>query len=176
MYQTRYSTLLSAKNLIVVTLIVAVSACGFKPLYAKKEKDGSYKSCNNFVVSKIKSFGISGQRLQYKLQDALNQACVNPDVDYRVTLDVIKTKEGSSIQKDREVTRYNLNFNAKFSVTDSAKDKMVYHGNSTMVGGFDAQVSDYGTYALEQDTEKKLLEEMANDIALKISSVLLRKK
>ena len=44
------------------------------------------------------------------------------------------------------------------------------------IGGFDAQVSDYGTYALEEDTEKKLLEEMANDITLKISTVLLRKK
>lgn len=176
MFQGRSSISLLAKSLSVFAAVIMLASCGFKPLYAKQEKDGQYTTCKNFVVAKMKDFGVSGQRMQYKLQDSLNQACINPDKDYRVTIDMTKSRDATAIQKDREVTRYNLTFNALFSVIDTATDKEVYHGNSSMVGGFDAQVSDYGTYALEEDTEKKLLEEMANDITLKISTVLLRKK
>ncbi len=173
---TKYSTLWLVRTIAVLAFVSVVTSCGFKPLYAKKEKGSNYKACTNFVVSKLSDFGVAGQRLQYNLQDDLNQACVNEGTDYRVVVEVKRSKEATLIQKDREVTRYNLNFTSSFAVREVSTDKLVYNGTSSMVGGFDAQVSDYGTYALEQDTEKKLLEELANDIALKISSSLLRKK
>jgi len=162
---------------MVIALTLVVFSCGFKPLYAKKDKSHGYKPCTNFTVEKVESHSISGQRLQYRLQDALNQACINTDTQYRIVLENIsRVREGVGIRKDREVTRYNLNINARFAVIDITQDKTIYRGSSIMVGGFDAQVSDYGTYALEDDTERKLFEDMANDIALKISSNLFRRK
>ena len=175
MYQTKFSMLLSLKNILVLTLLVAVSACGFKPLYAKKDGENSH-SCSNFTVSKVDGFRISGQKMQYELQDALNQSCINQDKKYTVKVGLTKTRDSILIQKDREVTRYNLNVIGSYQVFEGDSAKAAYSGSSTMVGGFDAVTSDYGTYALEEDTQSKLLEEMANDITLRISSQLLRKK
>jgi hypothetical protein len=129
--------------------------------------------CDNFSVNKVETTGTAGQKLKYKLQDALNAACIKPENKYNIVIELTKTKEALGIQKDREITRYNLNLSGSYKVTDE-NGKNLYNGTSIMVGGFDTVTSDYGTYALEIDTEEKLLEEMANDIALKVSAKLLR--
>lgn len=175
MFLTRYSMLWLAKNSLLLALVVTLSSCGFKPMYAKKGRDGT-RACSNFAVEKIADQKLSTQRLRYKLQDALNQACINTDKNYRITVEIIRNREASSIEKDRTITRYNLNIVGNFNVFEGKSDKAIYNGASNMIGGFDTVVSDYGTYALEQDTEMKLMEEMANDMALRISSGLLRKK
>jgi hypothetical protein len=170
MFQIKFSTLLSLKNFAVAALIISVTSCGFKPLYENKERKGG-QDCNNFSVLDNNYSRVTFQKLKYNLQDSLNLACINPDKNYKVKVNITKTREGVGIQKDREVTRYNLRLVGSFTVIDS-KEKTVTSGTSNMIGGYDAVISDYGTYALEQDTELKLLEEMANDIALKIASKL----
>ncbi len=166
---------LSLRALSLVAVVVLVSSCGFKPLYAQKGRDGT-RSCSNFKVEKAKNPTLGAQRLQYRLQDSLNLACINTDKNYKVIVNVSREREAIAIQKDREITRYNLNLVGSYTVVDTTTNKPVDTGTSIMVGGFDAVFSDYGTYALEHDTEKKLYEEMANDLSLKISSRLLGKK
>ena len=173
MFQTKFSMSWLASSLLVA-LVMVTASCGFKPLYANKERSGG-KSCSNFHVNKISDFDTAGQKLQYKLEDALNLACVNSDKQYEITVNLTKGKGGSAIQKDTEITRYNISFTGSFSVKDKTTNKVVYSGTSVMTGSFAAQTSDYGTYALERDIDGKLLEEMANDITLKTSSSLLNK-
>lgn len=175
MYQTKFSTLWLAKFLLLTFAIFALSSCGFRPLYSNPGKNAG-KSCDNFTVDKLEKFDLAGQKLQYKLQDSLNQACINSNVKYGVSVDLTKSKEAIAIQKDREITRYNLHYIGNFTVSDKSSGKEIYKGSTNMVGAFDAQTSDYGTYALEQDTESKLFEEIASDISLKISSNLLNKR
>jgi hypothetical protein len=170
MFQIKSSTLLSLKNFALAAIIISLSSCGFKPLYENKEIKAG-KTCGNFSIEEIKYSRIAAQKLKYNLQDSLNLACINSDKNYKVQIDLSKTSEGVGIQKDREVTRYNLRLVGSFRVLDS-KGKIITSGTSNMIGGYDAVISDYGTYALEQDTESKLLEEMANDISLKIVSKL----
>ena len=163
------------KSYFVLVLVLVVASCGFKPLYKKAEGENAH-SCTNFTVAKMKAFRVPGQKMQYELQDALNQACINQDKNYRVEVDLSKTKGALAIQKNRAITRYNLTIVGNYRVYEDAAEKPSYQGTSTMVGGFDAVTSDYGTYALEEDTQVKLMDEMANDMALRISSQILRKK
>jgi len=164
----------SSRNIILAAFVtILVTSCGFTPLYAKK--GGKTHSCTNFTVSEIKGFDISGQKLQYRLQDSLNQVCIKEQNNYRITMDLRKSKEAIAIQRDRVITRYNLNISGTYKVYKVGEEKPITTGTSNMVGGYDTVISDYGVYALEQDTEEKLLEEMANDITLRVSSVLLRK-
>jgi len=166
---------LQLRNICLLVLIFLVSSCGFKPLYAKKDGEKNH-SCDNFTVDKIKGYFIPGQKMQYKLQDSLDQACINQNKQYYISMDIIKGKNALSIQKDREITRYSLTLTGNYQLFEKGADKPLYTGTSVMVGSYDAVTSDYGTYALEEDTQAKMLEEMANDITLKISSQLLRKK
>lgn len=170
MFQIKFSTLSLLKNFALAAIIISISSCGFKPLYENKERKRG-EDCNNFTVLDNKYSRVPFQKLKYNLQDALNLACISPDKNYKVKVNITKNREGVGIQKDREVTRYNLSLLGSFDVLNS-ENKTVTSGTSKMVGGYDAVISDYGTYALEQDTELKLLEEMANDISLKIASKL----
>ncbi len=175
MYQTRSSILSPLKSVISLLVVLVLGACGFHPLYENHEREGS-KVCGNFTVDKITKYDVSGEKLQYELQDLLNEACISTDKNYLVVLNITKTKEGIGIQRDREITRYNIHYVTSFTLKDKEADKIVYHGTSIMVGGYDAQVSDYGTYALEKDTERKLFDETAYDISMKISNTLKQKE
>lgn len=149
-----------------------LASCGFKPLYEKAEANGA---CDNFKVNSV-DFSLAGQKMQYIIQDKLNQACINPEKDYIIDVKVIMTEEAVAIQKDRQVTRYNVVLDASYKISDLVSGKDIYSGKTKSIGGYDAVFSDYGTYALKQDTKNKLAEEMGREIAFKISYLLKSKK
>ena len=171
MFRIKSSTLWLA-NFLVISLTTAIflSACGFKPMHAKKE--GTSGICNNFKVLKADNNSVSKQKLRYKLQDRLNQSCINPDKNYVIETNISRVRDSIGIQPDRAVTRYNVTVSGSFSIKDVATGKVVETVHSSITGGYDDVVSDYGTYALELDTESKLMQEMAEDVALKIATNL----
>ncbi|HCR85496.1 MAG TPA: hypothetical protein DIV86_02345 [Alphaproteobacteria bacterium] len=164
MFQTKFLTLL--------LLSFAVVSCGFTPLY--KRPEGKKSACNNFTVQ-INDIDSANQRLKYKLQDILNVSCILPDKKFNVVTTVNRSKQGLGVQKDREVTRFNVILDSSYNVFDS-DNKNIYSSRSRISGAFDAQISDYGTFALEQDTVNKLVEELAREISLKIASKLAKKQ
>ncbi len=159
------------KNLITLSLILFLTSCGFEPLYKKSEAGGA---CDNFKVNTVE-FSLAGQKMQYMIQDKLNQACIDPTKEYVVDVKMALTEEAVAIQKDRQVTRYNVVLDATYKLIDLVTNKDIYTGKTRSIGGYDAVTSDYGTYALKQDTKNKLAEEMAREIAFKISYLIKSK-
>jgi hypothetical protein len=160
MLKTKFLTLLLLSSTLV-------SSCEVHPLYGKPS--GQKGACNNFEVDVI-DIDSAGQRLKYKLQDLLNYACIKPDTKFKVGLNLTKTKQSLSVQKNRAITRFNMIFTAAYNVLDSDTNTKFYSGKSTATGAFDAQTSFYGTYSIEQDTNLKLAEELAREISLKIGA------
>lgn len=159
------------KNLLTFSLIFLLTSCGFKPLY-KRETDKD--RCSNFIVNPVK-FSLAGQKMRYTIQDKLNQACIDEKNNYELDIKVNVTEQAIAVQKDREVTRFNIVMDGDYTLKNSATGKPIYTGKTRSVGGYDAVISDYGTYSLRQDTKNKLSEEMATEIAFKISYLLKSK-
>lgn len=168
MFQGKYSISLLLRILPVMAVFV-LGACNLKPLHAKKESL-SGGSCSNFKVDPI-NFDQVGQKLRYKLQDSLNASCSN-NKKYVISVELAKEKESIGLQKDREITRYNVFLVAVYRVREQGGNEVILEGRRKLAGGFDAVVSDYGTYAQEQDTYRKLADELARDLSLKISGFL----
>ena len=161
--------------LLLLSAVIAsvwVSSCKLKPLYAKQNR-GDYKLCENFTVE-LKEKNIEGQKLKLLLSDLLSQTCVMENNDYKVSVNLNKAKQGLGIQRDREVTRFNMLMTANYNVYSTQDKKIIYSAKSRASGAFDAQVSDYGTYSIEQDTVKKLAEELAREMALKITTKIIQ--
>ncbi len=156
------------KNILTLSLILLLTSCGFKPLYAKEKAGGA---CDNFSVNPI-NLSLTGHKMQYLVQDKLNQACIDSENDYNVDIKVGVGEESVAIQKDREVTRFNVILDATYTLTNKTSGKHIYTGKTKSIGGYDAVTSDYGTYALEQDTKNKLAEEMSREIAFKITYLI----
>ncbi len=159
--------------ILLLTSAAIISSCGFKPLYAKKNPSG--KVCDNFSVTS-ENYQEVGHKVKYSVQDSLNLACVDVDNMYRIELVLDKEKQEVGIQKDREVTRYNLIFLAKYKIFKNAEEKPFDEGYNKLVGGYDAVVSDYGTFSNEQDTFENLADEMANELSLKFTSIVKRQE
>lgn len=154
------------RSLTLLLISFALFSCNFKPVY-KSYEDGQ---CNNFSV-KSENYEEVAVKIKYPLQDKLNRACINKENNYKVNLILNKRKEPISIQRDREVARYNVLLYIKYKVTGAEKE---FSGDYKIIGGFDSVVSDYGTYAQEYDTMDKIAKEASYDLFLKILSKLER--
>jgi len=151
-------------SILSLISIFLVSACGFQPVY--KHDTANSKSCKNFSVE-TQGYQEYGVHLKYRLQDKLNRACINPEQNYVVNVVIDRSRESVSIQKNREVSRYNTTFSTNYSVTNITTGKS-WRGANNLIGGYDAVASDYGTYSQGEDTTKKLAIESADTIALKV--------
>lgn len=170
MFQIKSSILLQTSFALIFFL--SISSCGLQPIYAKKGANSNL--CNNFTVSS-KNYKEVGNKIKYKIQDRLNQACIDEKTNYKVELELDKGQEEVSIQKDREVTRYNVTLHVKYKIFVEGNKKLFAEGSKSLVGGYDAVASDYGTYSNEQDTFEKLSSEMAEDLSLKILAIARKK-
>lgn len=171
MFRIKFSILLLTS---VFIFSIMISACELKPLYAKKNR-GDYNLCENFIVN-LRKETIEGQKLKLKLSDLLNQTCIMKDNNYNIDIELANNKQGLGIQRDREITRFNMLLTAIYNVHSENDNKIIYSAKSRASGAFDAQTSDYGTYAIEQDTVYKLAEELAEEIALKITTKIIQQQ
>lgn len=158
------------KNLVIILFVFLVTSCGFQPLYAKKQGGSSVLVGNSFEVKKI-SGGRAGQKLQYGLEDLFNHGA-SGEKKYRIETKLEKLKEGVGLQKNRFITRYNLRMIANYNVFDIATGKKIFSGSNIAVGGYNAVSSEYGTYALEENTELSLMDELAKEIVLSVATKL----
>ncbi|MDX1950181.1 MAG: hypothetical protein SFT90_06760 [Rickettsiales bacterium] len=156
------------KHFLTLLLLLTLASCGFEPLYENKNRGENSKSkCSNFKV-KDPAISLPGKRMQYAIQDKLNQACINIDQSYFVDLNAVISEQAVAIQIDRQVTRFNVVLDGNYSLKNNETGKVLFDGRTRSVGGYDAVASEYGRYALKQDAKNKLAEEMAQDIAFKI--------
>jgi len=157
------------KSLTLLQISFLLAACGFEPIY--KRDSANIKTCDNFSVS-TEGYSEYSVYLKAELREKLNESCTNPNQKYKVNIALDKELSAASIQRDREVSRYNVNLKANYKLESFGKNSkeltQVDTGTTSLIGAFDAVESDYGTYAQEQDTSINLAKEIARDLALKI--------
>ncbi len=152
----------------LVTLLLVVAGCGFEPIY---KKDGVSESGGvnlaKIKVEKINS-GREGQILQTHLEDMFNPTGAPVTPKYRLDVDVRHHKFAKAVEQSKEVQRYDIEVNAKFSLKDAVTGEVILTDNSRIIGGFDAVPSDFSTYTAEEDGLRRSMKEVAQDIRRKL--------
>ena len=159
------------KNIITLIIILTLAACGFQPLYAEQQNNKSILVGSSFEIKKIEKFGRAWQKLQYELDDLLNYS-KGGEKKYSLRVALEKNKQGIGLQKDRYVTRYNLIMRATYEVFEIASNRKIFGGLSQAVGSYNAVDSEFGTYSLEENTELSVMDELAKEIVLSVSTKL----
>lgn len=151
------------KILSFFSVVSLVTACGFTPVY-QKHGGASAEVRQQLRAVDIADIGRSrtGQILKTELTHALEAGTATPK--YRLSITLNRKKDEQAIQQNREVTRYALTLTAHYTLTDLSTGKELDKGSSLMTASFDATQSDFATYAQEQDTEHRMVGEMARDI------------
>jgi LPS-assembly lipoprotein len=164
------------RNIAVVLLLASVSACGFKPVY----KDYGADKTLSASLAAIEVAPLRQDRHEQVLHSAL-QDLFHPsgsaDIPTKYVLEVAleRRRDASAIQRNREITRYNLSVVAKYLLKDKATGKVVKKGTSRMSGSYDIAASEFSNYTAEGDTISKIMREIAKDIRFQLTTGFLDK-
>lgn len=152
----------SRRGFLVGLPAAGLAGCGFSPLFSSGSEARSLKS--QIVVAPI-----SG-RDGYFLRERLLRRFGDPatDAPYILSADFTSSQEGLAITATAEITRYNVNGIADFSLTRSDGEGQKMEGTVRSTAGYSATSSPYATSVAEQDALQRVAEDLAEKIANRV--------
>ncbi|MCE3233010.1 MAG: hypothetical protein K0R98_1267 [Rickettsiaceae bacterium] len=165
----------SFKSFVLLVVLLALSSCGFTPVYKQTvDSTGAVATDEFAAVEIIAPHNLYGQAFATNLSDLLNPSSKTVPIKYRLTTEVDKSESGLTIEQDRTTSRYKVTVMVKYTLTDVATGKVIDQGRIRRDGGYDRVESDYATYVSADDTAKRIIKELAADAKLKIISIIRR--
>lgn len=140
-----------------------LAGCGFSPLYgdahAARGVPGTVQ-----VPTLPGRFGFDmRERLVARLGPAERPL-------YRLDVTWTVEEEKRAIRADRTITRYNLTATAKYALVPLAGGDPVTDGRAQAFTAYSTVASPFATRAAEQDAHKRLAQELAESIALRLTA------
>lgn len=163
----------SKQFFLMVVMCVVIGGCGFSPLYGNKAQGkGTVTELAAIELADIK--GRMGQRLKNRLEDLFNPQHRHTTKGYVLDVVIQVTNTPFGIQLDSRITRYKTVISLNYTLVDKSTGKILSTGVVERQGGYDALNSDYATYISEKDNEKRITKELAEDIKLRLTSLLVQ--
>lgn len=162
-----------ARCMLGVVVLSAITACGFRPVYATYEDDRD-------LTKKLTAIEISSADtvINQYVRRSLTRL-ITPEKNkaraplYVLELDANASHGALAIQLDQEVTRYKTTVSLRYSIKEKASGKIMRQGTLVRQGGYDVVESEYAEHVSRNDTEKRVASELAEDLKLDIISALL---
>lgn len=149
------------KFLTLAATPLALSACGFTPVYS----DGSAAVKMHGRIALGEFHGLAGFQMREQLETRLGQAA-NPTHLLEVRSGV-KSK-GLAITADGAITRYNLSGETTFMIRKIG-GRVVFTDTINAFTGYNATASAYSTRIAEQDALRRLAETIADQIVTRMA-------
>jgi len=173
--------------LLLVSVAVAVSACGFQPAYRLPSGSADVSSAqkSNYIEDYYKypaikeeflqidvasvNYGRQGRILENELKNRFDPLVENPTKKYTLNITITKNLIASAIKTTREIRRYKMDVTASYKLINNSNKKEITSGASKISGSYDKGVSDFATYAAEEDALEKIMNEIASDITTRLT-------
>lgn len=158
------------KSLLLLGLCL-ISSCGFSPMYGRHSIEDAGQAQSKLSGIDIKHIdGRYGQALQTSLVHLLDAAISTPSDK---TLEITLTQENRplAIQQDRRITRFSAIMIANYKLFDKASGSVLSEGRVKHIASHAVVESDFATYIAEDDTIRRMMDEMARDIILRLSMI-----
>lgn len=148
----------------LLCLLLIPAACGFQPVHGVKQQ----ATLSNIRVEEIP--GRPGQLLKNYIEDEIGEAGegrYSLHIDYNLqSIPVITELEGVA-------ERYRLVLRAGLALTDNETGQVVLRDTLSRQASYNVSESDYSTFIAGRSAEEMALRELANDIILRLSAILL---
>lgn len=156
----------SRRSVLLAGLFAA--GCGFRPLYGPG-------GGGDDLAGQVSLEGVSG-RLGYAFRDRLRRRLGEPGPDPRYVLDVaISTaQEGLLISRTDDVTRFDVEGIARFTLRRRADGVAVSEGVARSVSAYSTLASPYATRIAERDAERRVAEDLAERVFARIAALPVR--
>jgi len=164
--------------LLALAAALALSACGFHPLY------GGVNGAMSSTLSTIYVEPVPdriGYELRNQMIDILDGPGTARGAAYRLKLELTETTQGVALQADpltSTITRYNDTLKVAYTLTDMS-GKTVTSGTETGLSAYNVlptgpgiaagPQANYGTLAAQQDADKRAAQDIAERIRLDLN-------
>jgi LPS-assembly lipoprotein len=145
------------RKLFAVAALLLLGGCGFHPMYSA----GLAPQMSAIYVDPIPER--DGYELRNELIDLLHSDGEMAGKRYRLTVTLNEASQGVALQNDATITRYNDTLTATYVLTD-AKGTEVTRGTQTSLSSFNVSTSPYSTLAVQQDSDRRAADDLADRI------------
>jgi LPS-assembly lipoprotein len=158
------SLLARRRGLLALPALLALAACGFRPLYGSAA-GGEDVRADMAAVSVIVPHGRLGQSLKAALADDLNPSMLSVPIDYDLAISLGRTTKALAIQLDTTITRYDLILDAVFALSRRSDAATVYQNRVRRIASYNVSQAPYSTQVAEEDAERRAAVEASRQIA-----------
>ncbi len=164
------------KIILIASVCVLVSACGFEPIYGGKlqnEQINIEQVLAHIEISNIADR--SGQILRNDLIDRFYSNGRPSEISY--ILNVASIEENIvdlDITKSSDATRAQLYLKTKINLKDTRSGEVVLSRNISAISSYNVLTSEFATRVSEQNTRENVINDLARQIELQIGLYLRR--
>jgi len=160
-------------GLLALVCGLALSGCGFRPLYGEDEAGSStFDSLETIQIAALPDR--TGQQLHNLLRDRINPRGQPNRPEFVLRIRLTEKTERLAIAQDETATRANLRLRANFTLTKVKSNEVVMKGKSNSANSYNIVDSQYATYVSRNDARDRALRELSEDIRLRLATFFAR--
>ncbi|MCR9071049.1 MAG: LPS assembly lipoprotein LptE [Alphaproteobacteria bacterium] len=148
---------------------VALSGCGFQPLYAKRTGESTAYNQGFPEVDVAQIPDRLGQILHNELLDRINPRGVAPRPRYRLEISASERRSDIVILRDSTATFAKFIVEARWRLIDLSSGESVTEGTNQRTSSFSISSSEYAILQAEKDARQRAATELAEDISLRLA-------
>lgn len=174
---------------VVVGLSLALTACGFQPLYKKDAFDqGVTRDLTEIKVLSVGSDNSRGKQQEQRKYDRLRQQYnsllrrrLNPDgvdrtVRYTLENTLFVSLARTGIQITEEATRARLTVQVSFRLYEAGTKRLLYSGTEQSINSYNVVDSQYATLSAEKDAARRAVREISDSVRLRLAIYFQRQQ
>ena len=161
---------------LLVGMALALSACGFTPLYGGTDSQ-AMSPVDHMAAIRISALpDRTGQQMHNLLRDRLNPIGQPREPAYALGLRLSESRQELGIRKDETATRANLNLSVQFTLSSIQTGDLLYRGRFSSVSSYNILTSPFATGFSEADARARALRELANGIRTRLGIYFSRQQ
>lgn len=178
-----------SRLVFVFALGLALTACGFQPLYKKDAFDqGVTQDLTEIKVLTVGSIVRKDNRQQQRQYDRLRQQFnsllrrrLNPDgvarqVRYQLESNLSVSLARTGIQITEEATRARLTVVVMFRLYEAGTKRLLYSGTEQSINSYNVADSQYAALSAEKDAARRAVREISDSLRLRLAIYFQRQQ
>ncbi|HUJ03520.1 MAG TPA: LPS assembly lipoprotein LptE [Rhizomicrobium sp.] len=162
-------------RIFVVLVSLALSACGFRPLYGTYGADpGGQRVFSTIYVAPIELERV-GYELRNSLIDVLEASADPHNAIYQLNVKLNEKSEGIALNTTGSITRYNYTLKAHYELIDARKGVAITKGDESTLSAYNVVTSPYATLVAKEDAQKRAATDIAERLRLDLGVYFARR-
>lgn len=146
--------------------VLALTGCGFEPLYGKRGQRDVITEFAYIDVAPIKDR--VGQMLRNELVQRLHAAGRAPAARYRLVTDLSETTSSLAVRKSALATRANLKMTARYQLFGAGDEAAVVSQQESVTVSYNILDSEFATLMAEKDARERAVVVLSEEIQIRL--------